>query len=403
MRPSSRKAGRWSCGSVRDGDGVLLAVCDTGIGMTPDQVGRLFTAFWQGDPASTRNYGGTGLGLAISRHYARLMGGDVTAESESGKGSVFTVRLPGRAIGQPFPLRRPRSSGRYLRSARPGVELRPSPWAVGTSPSVEPRQARRGPPGRAVSSAHRVVPRPRRRPLVHDDAPPCGLLLLSHRRAGPGRRLLLLPSFSFALLVWVLPDQAWLLAGLAAQITWVVVCERLLPAAGPASAPDSEPAVASPGATAGRKRRPEEAGGRRGLRSRQGPRRHRRDAGDPDVSDGAARGLRFPAGPVPDDPRRRAGQGRGPVLLDQLLAGGDGVPRDLGAAAGACVRRAPRDDPRRGRPSDPGTGRRFRLSGGAGRAPRSPRRGRRRHPDDLDAPARCEVGAGAARDVSSTP
>jgi signal transduction histidine kinase len=79
----------------RDGDDVLLAVCDTGIGMTPDQVGRLFTAFWQGDPASTRNYGGTGLGLAISRHYARLMGGDVTAESESGRGSVFIVRLPG--------------------------------------------------------------------------------------------------------------------------------------------------------------------------------------------------------------------------------------------------------------------------------------------------------------------
>ena len=64
---------------------------DTGIGMTPEQVGRLFTAFWQGDPASTRNYGGTGLGLAISRHYARLMGGDVSVESEAGKGSTFTV------------------------------------------------------------------------------------------------------------------------------------------------------------------------------------------------------------------------------------------------------------------------------------------------------------------------
>jgi signal transduction histidine kinase len=78
----------------RDGDDVLLRVSDTGIGMTPEQVGRLFTAFWQGDPASARNYGGTGLGLAISRHYARLMGGDVSAESEAGKGSTFTVRLP---------------------------------------------------------------------------------------------------------------------------------------------------------------------------------------------------------------------------------------------------------------------------------------------------------------------
>lgn len=71
------------------------------------------------------------------------------------------------------------------------------------------------------------------------------VLLLSHRRAGPGRRLLLLPSVSFALLVWVLPDQAWLLAGLAAQVTWVVACERLLPAEAPESAPASRPAVAS--------------------------------------------------------------------------------------------------------------------------------------------------------------
>ncbi len=81
----------------REGQGVLLAVRDTGIGMTPAQVGRLFTAFWQGDPSSNRNYGGTGLGLAISRHYARLMGGDVAAESREGKGSTFTVRLPLRA------------------------------------------------------------------------------------------------------------------------------------------------------------------------------------------------------------------------------------------------------------------------------------------------------------------
>jgi signal transduction histidine kinase len=85
----------------RDGSDVVLAVRDTGIGMTPDQVGRLFTAFWQGDPASTRNHGGTGLGLAISRHYARLMGGDVSVESESGTGSTFTVRLVGLVAAVP--------------------------------------------------------------------------------------------------------------------------------------------------------------------------------------------------------------------------------------------------------------------------------------------------------------
>jgi signal transduction histidine kinase len=86
----------------REGDEVVLAVRDTGIGMSPDQVARLFTAFWQGDPASGRNYGGTGLGLAISRHYARLMGGDVSAESEAGRGSTFVVRLPSR-VPSPLP------------------------------------------------------------------------------------------------------------------------------------------------------------------------------------------------------------------------------------------------------------------------------------------------------------
>jgi len=78
----------------RDGDEVVLAVRDTGIGMSPEQVGRLFTPFWQGGTSSGRKYGGTGLGLAISRHYARLMGGDISVESEEGAGSTFTVRLP---------------------------------------------------------------------------------------------------------------------------------------------------------------------------------------------------------------------------------------------------------------------------------------------------------------------
>ena len=78
----------------RDGDEVVLAVRDTGIGMSPEQVGRLFTPFWQGGTSSGRKYGGTGLGLAISRHYARLMGGDISVESDEGAGSTFTVRLP---------------------------------------------------------------------------------------------------------------------------------------------------------------------------------------------------------------------------------------------------------------------------------------------------------------------
>jgi adenylate cyclase len=81
-----------------DGHGfVELAVRDTGIGMTPEQLGKLFEEFTQADSSTARQYGGTGLGLAITRKLARMMGGDVTVTSEPGKGSVFTVRLPGSA------------------------------------------------------------------------------------------------------------------------------------------------------------------------------------------------------------------------------------------------------------------------------------------------------------------
>ena len=70
------------------------AVADTGIGMTAEQQAKLFHDFTQADSLTARRYGGTGLGLAISRKLARMMGGDVTVTSESGKGSVFMVRLP---------------------------------------------------------------------------------------------------------------------------------------------------------------------------------------------------------------------------------------------------------------------------------------------------------------------
>jgi ferredoxin-NADP reductase len=74
------------------------------------------------------------------------------------------------------------------------------------------------------------------------------LLLLSHRGAGPGRRLLLVPSLSFACLVWVLPVPAWLLAGLVAQVTWIVACERLIHARATEAAPASGPVAAAPAA-----------------------------------------------------------------------------------------------------------------------------------------------------------
>jgi signal transduction histidine kinase/putative methionine-R-sulfoxide reductase with GAF domain len=85
---------------VADGrDWVELAVADTGIGLTAEQQAKLFQDFTQADSLTARRYGGTGLGLALSRKLARMMGGDVTVASEPGKGSVFTVRLPGSAGG----------------------------------------------------------------------------------------------------------------------------------------------------------------------------------------------------------------------------------------------------------------------------------------------------------------
>jgi PAS domain S-box-containing protein len=71
-----------------------FAVIDTGIGMTADQMARLFEEFSQADATTARQYGGTGLGLAITRRLCQMMGGDVTVASEPGKGSKFTVRLP---------------------------------------------------------------------------------------------------------------------------------------------------------------------------------------------------------------------------------------------------------------------------------------------------------------------
>ena len=75
-------------------DGIRIEVCDTGIGMTPEQVGRLFTPFVQAESSTTRRFGGSGLGLAITHQIVELMGGDIRVRSELGAGSTFTVQLP---------------------------------------------------------------------------------------------------------------------------------------------------------------------------------------------------------------------------------------------------------------------------------------------------------------------
>jgi signal transduction histidine kinase len=77
---------------------ICFRVMDTGIGIKPEQIAKLFQPFSQADSSTTRKYGGTGLGLAITGDFAKMMGGEVTVESEYGQGAVFTLRLP-QAIG----------------------------------------------------------------------------------------------------------------------------------------------------------------------------------------------------------------------------------------------------------------------------------------------------------------
>jgi signal transduction histidine kinase len=84
-------------------DWITLAVADTGIGMTAEQIGKLFQEFSQASSTTSSKYGGTGLGLVISRRFCQMMGGDITVESEPGRGSTFTIRLP-RIAEAPKPI-----------------------------------------------------------------------------------------------------------------------------------------------------------------------------------------------------------------------------------------------------------------------------------------------------------
>jgi signal transduction histidine kinase len=81
-------------------DAVCFIVRDTGIGIRPESLERIFEPFWQQDPAQRSNNGGTGLGLAVVRRLVRMLGGDIVVDSVFGNGSTFTVRLPSSAAVQ---------------------------------------------------------------------------------------------------------------------------------------------------------------------------------------------------------------------------------------------------------------------------------------------------------------
>lgn len=87
----------------REGEQMVFLVTDTGIGMTSEQMSKLFRPFTQADASTSRKYGGTGLGLAISQRFCRMMGGNIAVESEPGKGTSFTVKLPLRLQSQRQP------------------------------------------------------------------------------------------------------------------------------------------------------------------------------------------------------------------------------------------------------------------------------------------------------------
>jgi adenylate cyclase len=77
---------------------VRFGVTDTGVGMTQEQLGRVFQAFSQADASTTKRFGGTGLGLAITKHFCTMLGGNVTVESTPGTGSIFTIWLPDQGV-----------------------------------------------------------------------------------------------------------------------------------------------------------------------------------------------------------------------------------------------------------------------------------------------------------------
>jgi PAS domain S-box-containing protein len=103
---------------------ITFAVTDSGIGMSAEQIGRLFESFSQAEASTSRKYGGTGLGLALTRRFSQMMGGEVDVKSTPGQGSTFTLRIPAKV-----------DPARRTPSATPALE-KPAPQGDGSAGTV---------------------------------------------------------------------------------------------------------------------------------------------------------------------------------------------------------------------------------------------------------------------------
>jgi PAS domain S-box-containing protein len=117
---------------------VCFRVSDTGVGMTKEQLGRLFQAFSQADVSTTKRFGGTGLGLAITKHFCNMLGGDVTVESTPGTGSTFIIKLPDQGVVAPAAVDSPAP----VPAAAAAADGRATVLVVDDDPSVRSLLAR---------------------------------------------------------------------------------------------------------------------------------------------------------------------------------------------------------------------------------------------------------------------